>query len=88
MNADFALMLLSEMLWRAIIISAPILGLTLAVGLLISIFQVVTQLQEMSLTFIPKLVVAALTLMLLGGWMLNQLLVFSKTLIANIPQYL
>lgn len=88
MNADFALMLLSEMLWRAITISAPILGLTLVVGLLVSIFQVVTQLQEMSLTFIPKLIAAALTLMLLGGWMLNQLVVFSRTLIANIPQYL
>jgi flagellar biosynthesis protein FliQ len=88
MNADFALMLLNQMLWNAMAISAPVLGLTLLVGLLISVFQVVTQLQEMSLAFIPKLVVAALALIVFGGWMLNHLIVFARTLIANIPQYL
>lgn len=88
MNADFALMLLNQMMWTAMTVSAPVLGLTLLVGLVVSIFQVVTQLQEMSLAFIPKLVVAALTLIVFGGWMLNQLVVFSRTLIANIPQYL
>jgi flagellar biosynthesis protein FliQ len=88
MNADFALMLLNQMLWNAMAISAPVLGLTLLVGLLVSIFQVVTQLQEMSLAFIPKLIVAALALIAFGGWMLNTLVVFARTLIANIPQYL
>lgn len=88
MNADFALMILNEMLWLAVIVTAPVLGLTLLVGLVISVFQVVTQLQEMSLAFIPKLAVAALSLIALGGWMLNQLVEFSRTLIANIPQYL
>lgn len=88
MNADFALMVLNEMLWLAVLVTAPILGLTLLVGLVISIFQVVTQLQEMSLAFIPKLAVAAFALIALGGWMLNHLVEFSRTLIANIPQYL
>jgi flagellar biosynthetic protein FliQ len=88
MNADFALMLLNQMMWSAMVISAPVLGLTLLVGLVVSIFQVVTQLQEMSLAFIPKLLVAALALIVFGGWMLNQLIVFARTLIANIPQYL
>jgi flagellar biosynthetic protein FliQ len=88
MNPDFALMVMSEMLWRAMVIAAPVLIVTLVVGLLISIFQVVTQLQEMSLAFIPKMAAAALTLMALGGWMLNQLIAFSRTLISNIPQYL
>jgi flagellar biosynthetic protein FliQ len=88
MNADFALMLLNQMMWSAMAICAPVLGLTLLVGLVVSIFQVVTQLQEMSLAFIPKLVVAAFALIVFGGWMLNQLVVFARTLIANIPQYL
>jgi flagellar biosynthetic protein FliQ len=88
MSSDFALMVLSEMLWSAMTIAAPVLGLTLLVGIAISIFQVVTQLQEMSLAFIPKLLVAAFTLIAFGGWMLNHLIDFSRTLIANIPQYL
>lgn len=88
MSADFALMVFGEMIWNAMLIAAPVLGLTLLVGLIISIFQVVTQLQEMSLVFIPKLLISALALILFGGWMLNTLVVFARSLIANIPQYL
>jgi flagellar biosynthesis protein FliQ len=88
MTADFALMVFNEMIWTAMVVAAPVLGLTLLVGLVVSIFQVVTQLQEMSLAFIPKLIVAGLALIVFGGWMLNHLIVFSRTLIANIPQYI
>jgi flagellar biosynthetic protein FliQ len=88
MTADFALMVFGEMIWTAMLVSAPVLGLTLLVGLIVSIFQVVTQLQEMSLAFIPKLLVAALALIVFGGWMLNHVVIFSRTLIANIPQYI
>lgn len=87
MTSDFALVLSSEMLWTAILICAPVLGLTLLVGLLISIFQVVTQIQEMSLTFIPKMLVAALTLIAFGPWMLKTLTNYAQTLIGNIPAY-
>jgi flagellar biosynthetic protein FliQ len=86
-TSDFALMTLNDMIWTAMIVCAPVLGTTLVVGLIISIFQVVTQLQEMSLAFIPKLLVAGLTLIAFGGWMLLRLVTFSKTLIANIPNY-
>lgn len=88
MTADFALMIFNQMMWNAMTIAAPVLGLTLLVGVAVSVFQVVTQLQEMSLAFIPKLIVAAFALIVFGGWMLNHLVVFSRTLIANIPQYL
>lgn len=88
MTPDFALMVLSDMLWAAMLIAAPVLGLTLLVGLLISVFQVVTQLQEMSLAFIPKLAVAGLTLIVFGGWMLGRLVEFAQRLIGNIPGYL
>ena len=87
MRSDFALQLMSELLWNAVLIAAPLLGLTLAVGLLVSIFQAVTQVQEMSLTFVPKLLVAVLTLVVFGPWMLRKLLLFASNLISNIPAY-
>ena len=87
MTTDFAMMILSDMLWKAMVISAPVLVLTLVVGLVINIFQVVTQLQEMSLSFSPKLLVAGGALVVFGGWMLGQLVAFARTLIGNIPQY-
>lgn len=88
MTADFALMIFGEMIWTAMLVAAPVLGLTLLVGILISVFQVVTQLQEMSLAFIPKLLVAAVALMVFGGWMLNHVVVFARTLFTNIPRYI
>jgi flagellar biosynthetic protein FliQ len=87
MNADVALRLAGELLWTALLISAPILGLTLLVGLLISVLQVVTQVQEMSLTFIPKIVAAVIAIVVFGPWMLRQLLLYSSNLISNIPAY-
>lgn len=87
MGSDLALQLMGELLWTAVLVSAPILGLTMLVGLLISIFQVVTQIQEMSLTFIPKIVTVVVTLVMFGPWMLRKVLNFSVTLISNIPAY-
>lgn len=85
MNPDLAIVLSNDMLWTAIKIAAPVLGVTLTVGLLISLFQVVTQLQEMTLTFIPKLAAAALTLIIMGGWMLTTLVEYATRLIRSIP---
>ena len=85
MSVDLALVLASDMLWVAIKIAAPLLGLTMAVGLLISLFQVVTQLQEMTLTFIPKLMVAVFVLIAFGGWMLTVLVDYASNLISSIP---
>lgn len=88
MGADLALNLSTDMLWTAIKLCAPILGISLAVSLLISIVQVVTQIQEMSLTFVPKVFVAAITLIVLGPWMLNTLTVYAAGLFSRIPAYL
>jgi flagellar biosynthetic protein FliQ len=87
MSTDFALVLINEMLWTGIIVSAPVLIFSMVVGLIISIFQVVTQIQEMSLTFVPKIFTVAFTIVLLGSWMLTTLIEFSKALISNIPVY-
>jgi flagellar biosynthesis protein FliQ len=87
LSSDLALALTNEMLWTAILMAAPVLGLSMLVGLIISIFQVVTQIQEMSLTFVPKILVVALSLIVFGPWMLQTLLRFATSSIANIPNY-
>lgn len=85
MRADMALQMLGDLFWTGLLVCAPVLGLTMLVGLLISVLQVVTQVQEMSLTFVPKLVVAAVTLVVFGPWMLRTLSAFSTRLWAGIP---
>lgn len=87
MTVDLATQLMSQMLWTSVLVSAPILGIALVVGLLISILQVITQVQEMSLTFIPKLAAVVAALILLGPWMIKRTLAFASALIANIPTY-
>jgi flagellar biosynthesis protein FliQ len=71
MDADTAMRLLAEALLAAVKVSAPFLLATLVVGLVISVLQVVTQIQEMTLTFVPKLIAVGLVCLLLGGWMLS-----------------
>jgi len=86
-NPDNSIQLFSQLMWMAALISAPVLLATLVVGLLVSIFQAVTQIQEMSLTFIPKLLAAAVVLMAAGPWMLKRLVDYASSLILGIPQY-
>ena len=85
MGADRALYYLNELVWTAAIISAPVLAATLIVGLIISILQVATQLQEITLSYVPKLLAAAVVLVLFGAWMLGRLTQFAMTLYQTIP---
>lgn len=87
MSSDVALQLMAQLLWGAVIISAPILLCTLVVGLVVSVLQVITQIQDMSLTFIPKLIATVLALTLFGPWMLRKLLLLATGMISNIPNY-
>lgn len=75
-----------ESLWVIALLSAPLLLSALAVGLLVGMVQAATQIQEMTLTFIPKLIVLALALVISGSWMLSVLTDFSVRLIESIPQ--
>lgn len=84
-SPDLSVQLLSQLLWKAALISAPLLLALLLTGVLVSIVQVVTQIQEMSLTFIPKLIVAIVVLGVAGPWMLRELTTFSASLINSIP---
>ncbi|HEY4082263.1 MAG TPA: flagellar biosynthetic protein FliQ [Burkholderiaceae bacterium] len=85
MHADLALQMMSNLLWTGLLVSLPVLGLTMLVGLLVSILQVVTQIQEMSLTFVPKLITAALALIVFGPWILGRLASYTTQLWLNIP---
>ena len=87
MTPDFAIELSNELLWTAILMCAPVLGISMLIGLLVSMVQVVTQIQEMSLTFIPKMLAAAVALVVFGPWMLGVLIEFARGLIVNIPHY-
>jgi flagellar biosynthetic protein FliQ len=84
-EADRLLHLMKSMLWQSMIVSGPILAAALAVGLLISVLQVATQLQEMTLSYVPKLFVSALVLLVLGPWMLHRMTQFAVAMIALIP---
>lgn len=77
MQSDLALRLMADLLWTALWVTLPVLGLTLVVGVTIGVGQVVTQVQEMSLAFIPKLVTAGAVLIFGGPWMLSQLSQFT-----------
>lgn len=87
LGGDLALALTSDMVWTAILLSAPLIGFTMLVGLAVSVLQVVTQIQESSLTFVPKLIAAAAVLLVLGGWMLTTLAQYAAALIGGIPEY-
>ena len=71
-----------------LLLSLPMLGLSLLVGLVISVFQATTQIQEMTLTFVPKIVAVLVALVVFSPWLLAKLVGFTTNLINNIPQYI
>lgn len=85
MGPGRALTLLNEMLWTSLIVAGPVLVAMLLLGLIISVFQVTTQLQELTLSYVPKIVVTALILMLLGSWMMGRVTQFATSLYLTIP---
>ena len=73
MTVDLVVELANKALYTVILTSAPVLVVSLVIGLIVSIFQTVTSIQEQTLTFVPKIVAVFVTLMILGHWMLNQM---------------
>jgi flagellar biosynthetic protein FliQ len=74
-----------ESLWIAVLVAAPLLGVALGVGLLIGIFQAATSIQEMTLSFIPKLAVMVLALVIFGGWQIAVMVDFFQRIFERIP---
>lgn len=84
-GTDRALNFLNDMLWQSLVVGGPILIATLLVGLMISVFQVTTQLQEMTLTYVPKILTAAFLLIAIGPWMMGRMTNFATSLYLIIP---
>ena len=74
-----------EALWLAVLLAGPLLGAALAVGLFIGVIQAATQIQEMTLSFIPKLLALVVVLFIVGPWMLRIVVTFSERLFMDIP---
>lgn len=85
MTPEFVLTLGQKMLEVVVLLSAPLLLPALLIGLLVGMFQAATQINEMTLSFIPKVASVVIVLILLGPWMLNTLLSFTRELFENIP---
>ncbi len=88
MTPEFVVSLAKESIQITLILAAPMLTLGLIVGLAISIFQTVTSISEMTLTFIPKIVAVFAGLLFFAPWMLEKAMSFTIKLITNIPMYI
>lgn len=88
MTPEFVVNFAQEAIKVTILVSMPMLLLGLIVGLAISIFQAVTQIQEMTLTFVPKILIVLVALLFFASWMLEQLMHFTMTTIDQIPYYI
>lgn len=85
MSPEYVINLVQNALFVLIIVSAPMLLIALAVGLLVSVIQAATQINEMTLTFIPKLIALFIVLVLAGPWMLRTLMEYTVRLFNSIP---
>ena len=85
MNAQMVLTMGQEALWMMLLISAPVLGIILLVGLLVSLFQAVTQINEATLACVPKLVAAMAVFAIAGPWMLTSLVEYIRRTLEAIP---
>jgi flagellar biosynthesis protein FliQ len=85
MNQDTVVNLASQAMSLSLKVAGPILLVALVIGLLISVFQAVTQIQEQSLSLIPKIAGVAVVIVLLGPWMLGQLTSYTTALFTSIP---
>ena len=88
MSVDLVIGLMGEAVKVTLLLSAPMLTVGLAVGLIVSIFQAVTQIQEMTLTFVPKIVAVMVSLIIALPWMINLIVTYAQNLFSNIPMYI
>lgn len=87
MTSEFVISLAERGVSIILLISAPLLLLALAVGLLVSVFQATTQIQEQTLAFIPKIIAVLVALVFFGPWMLSQILNFTYEVFTNLHRF-
>ena len=88
MSPDLVVDIAKDAIEITLYLSLPLLGIGLIVGLLVSVFQAVTQIQEATLTFVPKIVATFLSLLFLLPWMLDKMMSYTEQLIISIPRYI
>jgi flagellar biosynthetic protein FliQ len=88
MDANFIIGLGAEVMWIVVKLTGPILAFGLVIGLLVSMFQATTQIQEQTLAFVPKIAAVIIALLLFGPWMLGTLLDFSNKIFANLNSFI
>ncbi|WP_393959053.1 flagellar biosynthesis protein FliQ [Priestia megaterium] len=87
MNGEFVISLAEKGVYTILIISGPLLLLALVVGLIISIFQATTQIQEQTLAFVPKIVAVLVGIVFFGPWMLSKMISFTYEIFSNLYRY-
>ncbi len=88
MSGDLVIQMAQEALRMVLIISAPMLGLGLLVGLAVSVFQATTSIQEQTLAFIPKIVAVFVAILIFGPWMLRLMVEYVTNVLVNLPYYI
>lgn len=86
MSGDMAIQIGRDALYMVMLVSAPMLGLGLLVGILVSIFQATTQIQEQTLAFIPKIIAVFVAILIFGPWMLSLLVDYTREIFISLPQ--
>lgn len=85
MTAQYIMDISREVIWCVVKVSAPLLLISLIIGLIISVFQTITSIQEQTLTFVPKFIAIMAVLLLCGGWMMNSLTELFNDIMVQIP---
>ncbi len=88
MTPEFIVGFGKEAVWVTLMVAGPMLFFGLLVGLIVSIFQAVTQVHEMTLTFIPKILAVMAALVFFSPWMMRVMLNFTENIFVNIPMYI
>lgn len=88
MSSEFVIGLAGQALYTVLKVSAPMLGIGLIVGLLVSVFQATTQIQEQTLAFVPKIIAVFLAILVFGPWILNIMVDFTSNLLGNLANYI
>lgn len=86
-SSEFVISMAEKAVYVTLMISGPLLAIALLVGLIVSIFQATTQIQEQTLAFIPKIVAVLLALTFFGPWMLSTILSFTTELFSNLNRF-
>ncbi|ADE71189.1 MULTISPECIES: flagellar biosynthesis protein FliQ [Priestia] len=87
MNGEFVISLAEKGVYTILIVSGPLLLLALVIGLIISIFQATTQIQEQTLAFVPKIVAVLVGIVFFGPWMLSKMISFTYEIFSNLYRY-